>query len=57
MRLFWWDATGEAQLATLRWMIELSGPASERQALVDAAVAGGLIDATTAALLTADAVA
>ena len=53
VRLFWWDATGEAQLETLRWMIELSGPAGERRALVDAAVAGGLVDATAAASLAA----
>lgn len=53
MRLFWWQATTDAQREILRWMIELSGPAGSRKPLVAAALADGRIDAQAAAILDA----
>ena len=42
-RLFWWGASTVEQLKTLRWLLELAGPAGAREELVSAAELCGLV--------------
>jgi hypothetical protein len=50
--LFWWGA-GEAEPELLRWILELAGEPGQREPLVAAARAAGLVDERTAAFLAA----
>jgi hypothetical protein len=52
--LFWWEPATPDEIAALRWLLELTGPAGARVALVDAAFAGGLIGPELAEALAAD---
>jgi len=51
--LIWWDA-GKEEQETLRWLLELCGPAGTRQALVEAARRRRRIDEATADFLGGD---
>ena len=42
-RLFWWEARTVQELKSLRWLLELAGPAGAREELVSAAELCGLV--------------